>query len=369
MASVAANFVAECHSATFVVSSVNDSGVGSLRQAMVNANLTNGLDTITFRIPGRNAHRIALLSALPAIVDPVIIDGTTQPGYATGRPVIELNGAGAGSSVGLRLSSSFSVVRGLVINQFGGGGIRINGVGSNTVAGNFIGTDVTGATALANAEEGIYLFGTAGNIVGGTNAADRNVISGNGDAGVYLQNSYANQVLGNYIGVAAGGVAGLGNANHGVLCYESSQNVIGGAARGAPNLISGNGGSGIFLVGSELTNNLIQGNPIGADFTGRLAVANGGDGITVLGAAGNLIGGANAASANLICGNAMAGISFLSGATNNLVQGNRIGVSGLAALGNGLAGVTIADSGGNTVGARPPARATSYRATTNRACF
>src|ERR1039457_4729828 len=83
--------------ATLPVSNANDSGAGSLRQAILDANATSGLDTIIFQIPGSGVHTIVLLAALPAITDPVVIDGTTQPGYA-GTPLIELNGTSAGSS-------------------------------------------------------------------------------------------------------------------------------------------------------------------------------------------------------------------------------------------------------------------------------
>jgi len=347
---VAAGLAIECRATTFVVSNINDSGPGSLRQAMVNANLTNPPVAISFQIPGAGAHTIAVLSALPSVLGPVQIDGTTQPGYAVGQPVIELNGAGAGASVGLRLSSSFSVVRGLVINGFGGGGVRIDGPGSNTVAGCFIGTDATGTTQRANAAEGIYVFSSTGNVIGGTNAADRNVISGNGDAGIYLQNSVATLVVGNYLGMAVGGAARLGNGNSGIICYSASQNIIGGVAPGAPNLISGNGGSGIFLLGLGSVSNLIQGNLIGTDLSGSVVVGNAGDGITMSGGAGNRIGGTAAGAANLICGNAEAGIYLLAGATNNVMEGNYVGLSGRLALGNNLAGIILSAAGGNTIG-------------------
>ena len=86
--------------ATLSVTNTDDSGPGSLRQAILDANATNGLDTIIFQIPGTGVQTIELLAALPAITDPVVIDGTTQPNY-TGTPLIEINGAGGGSSAGL----------------------------------------------------------------------------------------------------------------------------------------------------------------------------------------------------------------------------------------------------------------------------
>src|SRR5215470_11092296 len=77
--------------AVLTVLNANDSGAGSLRQAILDANATNGLDTIVFQIPGAGVHTISPASTLPPVTDPVIIDGTSQPGYA-GLPLIELNG-------------------------------------------------------------------------------------------------------------------------------------------------------------------------------------------------------------------------------------------------------------------------------------
>src|SRR5262249_3076322 len=113
-----------------VVTNTNDSGFGSLRQAIINANATAGLDTITFLI-GSGAKSIHLSSLLPTITDPVIIDGTTQPGYA-GSPLIELEGSGVGSSGdGLAIYAGGSTVRGLAINRFPSSGISLFQRGGN----------------------------------------------------------------------------------------------------------------------------------------------------------------------------------------------------------------------------------------------
>src|SRR5438874_10284394 len=94
--------------ATFLVTNAGDSGGGSPRQAIVSANAQAGTDSIDFDIGGTGVHSIALLSALPTITDPVILDGTSQPGF-TGTPLIELNGAGAGETAsGLTLSAGSS---------------------------------------------------------------------------------------------------------------------------------------------------------------------------------------------------------------------------------------------------------------------
>ncbi len=335
---------------TFTVTTVADGGAGSLRQAILSANTNPGPDSVVFQISGTPPFSIVPLTALPAITDPLTIDGTTQPGF-TNKPVIELNGSStSGSTIALRLSTGSTTVRGLAINRFPNQAIELDGA-SNIIRGNFIGTDVTGATALANGSYGI-LVKSAGNIIGGTNAGDGNVISGNGDTGIYILNASSNIVQGNLIGVAASGAFALSNLNDGIVIYgsvgnPSAGNLIGGATPAARNVISGNGASGIYLNGSTASGNFIQGNRIGTDISGSNIVGNAaGDGITLADASANII------SSNLISGNGLAGISMSGAATGNFVFGNLIGtdVNGKINLGNHAAGVTISGAGGNQIG-------------------
>ena len=343
-------------SATFTVTNTADSGSGSLRQAILDANANSGLDTIAFQIPGAGVRTIAPLSTLPPLTDPVSIDGTTQPGFAS-LPLIELNGTSAGGNAGLRLLGGGCTVRGLAINRFLTDGIDISGPGTNLVAGNFIGTDATGLLARGNASEGILISGSSGNLIGGTNAADRNLISGNADAGVYILNGGSNKVIGNYIGTTVAGTVRLGNTNNGVAIYNSGGNTVGGANGAFRNLISGNRGSGVYLFGAGSSGNSVSGNYIGTDPAGALSLSNLGDGITLSAAVNNVIGGTAAGAGNLISGNAKAGLSLASGSVGNLVQGNFIGTDGTGklALGNSLAGVTIFGAGGNQIGGPTPA--------------
>src|SRR5207245_2771692 len=99
-----------------VVTNTNDSGPGSLRQAILDANANAGADMIAFNISGAGAHTIIPASALPTITDPVTIDGTTQPGFS-GNPLIELNGSNAFGN-GFTINAGSSTVRGLIINRF-----------------------------------------------------------------------------------------------------------------------------------------------------------------------------------------------------------------------------------------------------------
>jgi titin len=348
---------------TYIVSNTSASGSGSLRQAILDANAATGVDTIVFQIPGTGVQTITLANALPSISVPVVIDGTTQPGF-TGTPLIELNGANAGAtSDGLRLTAGNSTIRGLAINRFGGAGIHVQlPGGTNFIQGNFIGTDRTGTLSQGNGSAvqwgGVWIDGSSGNWIGGPYSTNRNVISGNSGPGVYLLNCAGNTVQGNLIGTSVSGTAALSNSNNGISLYNAPRNQIGGTATEARNVISGNGGSGVSLNLSSATGNLVQGNYIGTDANGSLAIPNAGDGITVNGAPANTLGGASAGAGNLLSGNSQGGVSLNgAGAANNLVQGNYIGTdaSGRSALGNLFSGVTIFGGNNNLVGGTMPA--------------
>ncbi len=150
-------FILPAEAATFTVTNTNDSGAGSLRQAILDANANPGADTIVFAIgaPG-SSQTIAPTSGLPALTDPVILDGWSQggPGY-TGPPLIELSGSAIGATVrGLDIRGGDSLVRGLVINDFPCDGMRLVDAGNNWVYGNYLGTDITGTRARPNGSAG-----------------------------------------------------------------------------------------------------------------------------------------------------------------------------------------------------------------------
>lgn len=134
---------------TFLVTTTADAGPSSLRQAILDANANPGPDLIAFEIGAGGAQTIAPLSALPAVTDPAVIDGATQPGYA-GRPLIELTGGQAGAANGLRITAGGSTVRGLVVNGFSIHGLALEANGGNRVEGNFLGTNAAGTAARRN---------------------------------------------------------------------------------------------------------------------------------------------------------------------------------------------------------------------------
>jgi hypothetical protein len=341
--------------ATYTVTTTTDSGTGSLRQAILNANNGTGLNTIAFNIAGIGPFKITPASPLPTITAPVIIDGTTQPGYA-GTPLIELSGTGLEAGIsGLVITAGGSTVRGLAINEFPLDAIRLQSLGTNVIQGNFLGTDPSGTVAMGNGEGGIMVYGSPGNLIGGTNAAQRNLISGGNANGIYLFLSGAtgNVIAGNYLGTTVTGLAPLGNFYSGMEVANASSNLIGGTSPGAGNVISGNGQSGIYFLSPPTMNNLVEGNLIGLNASGTEAISNGQDAVTIEGVSGNTVGGVTAAARNVLSGNMESGVFiFPAGAASNVIEGNYIGtdVTGTLAIPNYTNGVTIDGAAGNIVG-------------------
>src|SRR5215471_13057850 len=354
--------------ATFNVVNTNDSGGGSLSQAIIDANNNAGANTIAFNISGGGVHTISPLTALPAITKTVTIDGYTQPGSSanTNPPtqginaviLIELSGAMAppGSNFsGLTINADNCTVRGLVINSFQHDAIDSLSNG-NVITGNFIGTNTAGTAALPNGSEGVgavIIGGTSSNnTIGGTTPAARNLISGNVGEGVFIQLGTGNTVQGNLIGTDVTGTSALGNTDRGVLT-TGVNTLIGGTTVDARNVISANN-RGVDLNGGS--SSTVQGNFIGTNVTGTSALSNPNAGVNLnTGLSNNLIGGlaatAGAPPGNLISGNAgNYGLILGGGASGNFVQGNIIGadITGTQSLGN-LGGIMISGPG-NTVG-------------------
>ncbi|HKI21085.1 MAG TPA: LamG domain-containing protein, partial [Isosphaeraceae bacterium] len=194
----------------FSVTNTNDSGPGSLRQAVLDSNTaTGGTNIIDFAISGPGVQTIAPLSPLPAITNPVLIDGFSQPGYSS-TPLIEIKGSQAGGGDGLTITGAGVTVRGLEVDSFSqGAGIHLTGTGAtgDWIYGNFLGTDPTGTQAAPN-NEGVEINAGAVNNLIGTNgdgvndATEQNLLSGDLFAGVWIngQGTIGNAVAGNFLG-------------------------------------------------------------------------------------------------------------------------------------------------------------------------
>ncbi len=297
-------------SSTLVVTTNADSGAGSLRQAIINANngaVCQSPCTITFNLPG-SGLTISPTSSLPAITAAsVTIDATTQPGY-TNAPLITVDGTSDASvSRGLQLSGGDDTVKGLSIVSFQGPAIAIDTNGFDVISANYLGLRVNGTSAGQNAGDGV-LITSANNTIGSTITAGRNVISGNFGSGVVLNGAGAtgNVVAGNYIGTNAAGSAAVGNQTDGVqILFAASNNTIGGNTAAARNVISSNNNAGVYIAGDSsgplvCSGNVVSGNYIGTDAAGTTPLGNS-NGLA-LGAqvVNSTIGGLTAAAGNTI---------------------------------------------------------------------
>jgi hypothetical protein len=377
---------AEC-----LVTSTGDAGPGTLRWCLENAVAGN---TIAFDVavfPPASPVTICLSSGLPWIttdhltVDAsdagVILDGSglsSGDGFvifgADGVKIQGLQivhfprlgvgiGGGARNTVigGDRFTGSGPLGQGNLISGNGLLGVWFEGTGTmrNTVHGNYIGTDVFGTAALGNAFDGVAMgYGASDNTIGGITTGTFNLISSNGDDGVHLQDrdTTGNQILGNLIGTDVSGTTALGNLGNGVLVgFEASNNIIGGSASGAGNLISGNkGDAGVKIMGSGTTGNVVLGNYIGTDISGTVPLANIEHGVVVYDmASNNIVGGSTSGARNLISGNGEIGIVIAYvGASGNQVLGNYIGTdaSGTMSIPNYRGVVIFEGPTGNTIG-------------------
>jgi CSLREA domain-containing protein len=336
----------------------NDGSV-SLREAITAVNAGNNLgdpdiiaenpgtfgphDTINFNIPiiplgplktinvGTDASAAGI--GLPTIVNPVTIDGYTQPGssmntLSSGDNAvlrIELNGTSAGaSSFGLFINAGSSTVRGLVINRFFEFNIELASNGGDVIAGNFIGTNVTGTAKLGNSGGGVSVQNAPSSNIGGTAAGARNVISGN-QTNVSIVSATMNQVQGNLVGTDVTGTAALGSTFDGVFIERASNNTIGGTTAGARNIISGNGRDGVEILNAGATMNQVQGNLIGTDASGASALGNARDGVFISNAPSNTVGGTASGAGNTIAFNGRVGVNVVdTTATGNAIRHNSI---------------------------------------------
>ena len=225
----------EAKATVFLVTTADDSGPGSLSQAIVDANAAvnqAGPDRIHFAIPGPGPHVISLVAALPPIIDPILIDGYTQPGAKRGSRAdvndavvaVEINGSRISRpSHGLELRSGGSTVRGLRIRGFDGDGIHIDGSGSNVIEGNIVGADSNGNRG--NAGSGVVIVHSSDNVIGGSVSSKRNVIVGNGRTAVTISgaSSIGNSVLGNSIVLNGDGGIDLGLAADGCCPADGAE--------------------------------------------------------------------------------------------------------------------------------------------------
>lgn len=329
----------------------------SLREAIVAANATpndGGPDQIAFALEGAAPFTIAVSGEpLPDVVDPLMIDGTSQPGY-TGQPLIELVGDALATGNGLSFvaGSDGSRLKALAIGGFPDSGVLLSGSNQHVLEVSYLGLAADGLKRRGNGV-GLRLADSADNTIGGElpmTGKGGNVISANGTQGVLLtgQGSQRNVICGNLIGLDASGTLARGNSLNGVMLTSgASYNVIGTADSLTRNVLSANGGNGLRITDAGTHDNVVQGNLIGSDvtFSAVSSLGNGWAGIRINdGAHDNLVGGDDVSLGNRIWFNALSGVAIvgnLSSPRNNAILSNWIGS-------NGGIGIDLGSDGGVT---------------------
>ncbi|MBC8192794.1 MAG: T9SS type A sorting domain-containing protein [Candidatus Marinimicrobia bacterium] len=383
-----------------------DDGTGdcTLRAAINEANATPGFNTINFDIEGVGPHTFQPASALPTIIDPVEIDGSSEPDFL-GTPIVELDGSLIEVDNGLNFATNNCLISNLVISGFDGAsenfeasGIYIlngrniiiegcyigtnnlgssangnvigvvltgsyNQIRSNLISGNTrlglevsnfeeeaasfnhitnnkFGTDISGMSVLPNEGNGCVLLGARFSSIIG------NTFSGNTGYGLQLTDGSAfNEIQGNFLGCDPTGTIRVPNENSGVnIRNDAHDNLIGGTEPGAGNVISGNNRTGLSIgQGTGASLNYILGNRIGTNAAGTDSLVNTANGIVLFpGAFETMIGGLEPGEGNLISGNRLSGISIRAGCEQNSILGNYIGtdISGSMAIPNQADGIS-----------------------------
>ena len=320
---------------TYMVTNLNSSGAGSLQQAIMDANANQGLDTINFNVLGSGIQFLFVNATLPTITDPVVIDGTTQPGYS-GTPLIHLEGMGTGQA--FNVTGGGTTIRGFSFTSFFAGSngiIKLSGGGNNVIAGCSFG--VRGDSSRpTTASIGVLIDASDNNRVGGPAAADRNYFAVSNEQSFVIQNGASgNQVAGNWFGTGPNGTRMSTIGRDAIRILNSPNNVIGGASGTTPggactgecNVIGGAGNNAIFINGTAASGNRVTGNFVGL-FPNGTSVNQNNIGIRIENAPGNIVGGNTAGQRNVITGNdGLAGVLVTGAASSGtVISGNYIGL-------------------------------------------
>jgi gliding motility-associated-like protein len=291
-----------------------------------------------------------------------IIGGNNERGVvienSSARPVIKGNKIGLGADGlakvgngqhGMHIINSIKpVIGGNLVNERnyvsnnGQFGVRIENGDSAVIKGNYIGVDLAGAADHGNSQVGLYIINSDDIILGGSLAGEGNIVSGNNERGVVVENSPGPVIKGNIIGLGADGIIAIGNGQQGLHIITCSTAVVGGSLITERNYVSENGGSGIQLVGSPYS--IIKGNYVGVDVTGLLNKGNNNNGILLDNCRESIIGGGSANERNISCGSKAAnGIEINGDSKRCVIQGNfsGIGADGVTDIGNWINGINI----------------------------
>lgn len=325
----------------FTVTNTKDRGIGSLRSAIDSCLINPGMDTIDFNIPlsdkgydAKNGVWLIVLNEMfsPISSDSLLIDGFSQTINQGDKniygPEIYLSGNNHSVEVGFSIINASNItIRSFIISEFLYG-IQIFGSKSsnNIISGNYIGTDAKGIERNGNFVGIELLSGANKNTIGGKTLIERNLISGNDYAGIRISDADTNIIIGNYVGVDRTGKFSVYNYDGITIEGASRGNRVGGRLKEERNITSGNIAYGIDVFGAGAKYNLIQGNYIGTDESGMYAIPNTYGILFDDRSSFNQVGGRNPGEGNLISGNTAFGAYFYNnGTNNNYLIGNFIG--------------------------------------------
>lgn len=321
----------------FYVINLNDSGAGSLRDAMIKANVSAGIDQVYFLVSGT----IKVNSPLPSVTSPLRFNSSNP---CSNVKTIQLLGNNLPTGLDFQSGSNGSWVRGMAIGGFGTG-ISLNGVNGFTMDCTYVGTNVNGLSPVPNGV-GVSIKVMSQNIDIGLDLSRKNIITGNQAFDLVMESGTQDvRVQGNYIGVGRQSIP-IGALNQaGIYVFQSNNVSIGGSFNAKSNVIS-NHETGILLVDSSGIS--IDGNFIGTNFGGFSAAPNAKGIVLKDGSAGVDIGH-NVATRNIISGNLSKDIVMEFETQDVRVKSNYIGVdvNGVALGQTNDAGIDL--SGANNV--------------------
>ena len=282
---------------------------------------------------------------------------------------VRLSNATKYNLIGVRPTAGTGL--GNVISGNRSSGVTIDnssGTSHNVIEGNVIGLNSASSRAIPNAGDS----GGGGVVIGSSyNQVIDNIISGNAASGIVIASSidqaYGNTITSNLIGTTSTGLSSLPNDGFGISIQQGRSNTIGGVTDSDRNVISGNTDDNIRIENASSQSNVVIGNFIGVGIDGFTIVSPpggaGGDGIDIVDAAYNRIGGSSLAERNVISGNRNHGIQIrgttaitdaatVVDARANTVRGNAIGtdIEGRVDLGNGQDGIHLVDTQDNQIG-------------------